>query len=120
MSWGPEVRRGDVVLVNLDLVVGREIGRRRPAMVVQNDVGNEHSPTVIVATVTSWTKRKERFPVCVTVPTGAGGLDRRSIVNAAQVRTVDRVRLVGPPLGRLPTAVMREVDEALRVSLALS
>lgn len=111
--------RGDVVLVNLDPVVGHENGQTRPAVIIQNDVGNEFSPTIIVASVTGFSARKARFPICAVVDVGQGGLDRRSIINAAQIRTIDRRRVVRPPLGRLPRDVMGRVDDALRISLEL-
>jgi len=115
----PELRRGDVVRVNLDPVVGHEVGKTRPAVVVQNDVGNRFSPTVIVAAITDYSEKKARFPVCVPVEKGEAGLERRSLVNAAQIRTVDRRRIAGPSLGRLSPDSMKRVDQALRVSLEL-
>jgi mRNA interferase MazF len=108
-----------VVLVSLDPVVGREVGKTRPAVVVQNDVGNRFSPTVIVVAITSYSAKKASYPICAAIEEGEGGLRRRSIANASQVRTVDRARLVGPPLGRLAAATMRRIDDALRDSLGL-
>lgn len=81
------IRRGDVIRVKLDPVVAHEIGKARPAVVVQNDVGNEHSPTLIVVALTGYDARKARFPICATLDAGDGGLDRRSIANASQIRT---------------------------------
>lgn len=112
-------RRGDVVMVNLDPVVGREIGSSRPAVVVQNDVGNRFSPTLIVAAITGFSKAKAKFPFCVAVRAGEGGLSKDSIVNAALIRTIDKRRIAGTPLGRLQALTFDSVDEALRVSLAL-
>ncbi|MBM4356009.1 MAG: type II toxin-antitoxin system PemK/MazF family toxin [Deltaproteobacteria bacterium] len=114
-----ELRRGDVVLVNLDPVVGNEIGKTRPALVVQNDVGNRYSPTVIVVAITEFGADKARFPICVPLEAGDGGLAKRSMANASQVRTVDRRRIVGAPLGRLAVPAMAKVDAALRISLEL-
>jgi len=113
------IRRGDVVLVNLDPTVGSEIGKTRPAVVVQNDVGNRFSATVIVVAITSYSLRKATFPVCVEIASGEAGLSRRSIANASQIRTVDRARLADAPLGRLMVPTMKALDEALRLSLAL-
>ena len=114
-----EIRRGDVVLVNLDPVVGSEIGRTRPAVVVQNDVGNRYSPTIVVTAITSYSERKARFPICVVLDIGEGGLDKRSIVSASQLRTIDRRRIVGARLGTLSAGAMEKVDRSLIVSLAL-
>ena len=113
------LRRGEVVVVNLDPVLGHEIGRTRPAVVIQNDVGNRYSPTAIVAALTSHSDRKAMFPFCVAVDKGEGGLSQTSIVNTAQIRTVDKRRIVGQPLGRLSASTMLAVDTALRMSLGL-
>lgn len=120
MSARLKVRRGDVVLVNLDPVIGHEIGNQRPAVVVQNDVGNRFSPTVIVAAVTNYSEKKAAFPICVPVKPGEGGLKKRSIVNTSQIRTIDRRRIAGTRLGRLGPDTMLMLDEALGVSLGLS
>lgn len=112
-----EIRRGDLLSVNLDPVVGREIGKTRPAVVVQNDVGNRLSPTLIVVPVTAWTAKKAGLPFCSEIPEGAG-LEKRSLANAAQVRTVDRRRVV-EVLGQLTAPCIEELNRALKVSLAL-
>jgi mRNA interferase MazF len=114
-----QLLRGDVVLVNLEPVIGHEIGRTRPAIVVQNDVGNRFSPTVIVVAITRYTPQKAKFPICAVLESGEGGLEKKSIANASQVRTVDKRRIVGGPLGRASAEAMEAVDRALRTSLAL-
>jgi mRNA interferase MazF len=119
MSGEAEVRRGDVFLVNLDPVVGSEIGKTRPAVVVQNDIGNRHSSTVIVIAITSYSPRKATFPICIQVEQGNGGLKQRSIANTSQMRTVDKARLVTPALGRLAPETMQAIDASMRISLAL-
>lgn len=113
----PSIRRGDLLLVNLDPVLGREIGKTRPAVVVQNDIGNRHSPTLIVVPVTGWSQMKAEFPFCVEIPPEAG-LPKRSLANAAQIRTVDR-RWVVEVLGHLPGASIEALDRALEISLGL-
>lgn len=113
------VHRGDVFLVNLDPVVGHEIGRSRPAVVVQNDVGNRFSPTTIVVAITDYTARKSKYPICVTLKAGEGGLNKKSIANASQVRTIDLERLGKHRLGHVSDDVMRHLDEALMTSLGL-
>ena len=112
------IRRGDLLLVSLEPVVGREIGKTRPAVVVQNDIGNRRSPTLIVVPVTAWSKKKAGFPFCAEVPVEAG-LEKRSLANAAQIRTVDRRRIV-EVLGQLPGPSVADLDKALRISLALN
>jgi mRNA interferase MazF len=109
------VKRGDVHYVDLEPVVGSEQGGRRPAVVIQNDVGNEYSPTTIIAIITS--RRIQPFPFIVALPDGT--LPRPSVINCAQVRTVDRARLTSKPIASLDHSTMRRVDEALRISLGL-
>lgn len=119
MNDSTAFRRGDVVMVNLDPVVGREIGFSSPAVVIQNDVGNRFSPTLIVAAITGFSKAKAKFPFCVVLRAGEGGLSKDSVVNAAQIRTIDKRRIAPPRLGCLDRPTMAAVDEALRVSLAV-
>jgi mRNA interferase MazF len=113
------IRRGEVFLVNLDPVVGHEIGRSRPAVVVQNDVGNRFSPTTIVVAITEYSAKKATYPICVTLKAGEGGLEKKSIANTAQLRTIDRKRLAKRPLGRVSDVTLGEIDEALITSLGL-
>ncbi|MBI4872172.1 MAG: type II toxin-antitoxin system PemK/MazF family toxin [Candidatus Riflebacteria bacterium] len=117
MTWSGEVRRGDVFLVSLDPVVGSEQGGTRPVLVIQNDVGNQHSPVTIVAAITTKPFSKV-YPTNVFLPTTSSGLRHDSTVVLNQLRSIDRRRL-GRRLARLPAAVMAEVDRALRISLAL-
>ncbi len=119
MSEWRELLRGQVVQVNLDPVVGSEIGKTRPAVVVQNDVGNRFSPTIIVVAITRFSKAKSRFPFCVPIAPGEGGLTAASIANTAQIRTVDRRRIADQLLGQLPPEVMQQIDAALVLSLGL-
>jgi mRNA interferase MazF len=112
----PSVRRGDVFTVNLEPVRGSEQGKKRPAVVVQNDIGNRYSPTTIVAPIT--TGDIARFDVNVAVKTPEGGLTQDSLVLLNQVRVVDKSRL-GRYWGRLSPQTMALVDEALRISLGL-
>jgi mRNA interferase MazF len=111
-----EVKRGDVFLVNFDPARGSEQAGFRPAVVVQNDVGNRYSPTTIVIAVT--TAVHGDYPFLVRLKAGEGGLERDSAANAAQVLTVDKSRLVRK-LGSLPPEKMRQLNWALAVSLGL-
>ncbi|HHK67049.1 PemK family transcriptional regulator [Candidatus Acetothermia bacterium] len=110
------VTRGDIYLADLSPVRGHEQGGLRPVLVIQNDVGNEHSSTTIVAAITSRTKR--RMPVHVTVSAEESGLPRDSIILLEQIRTIDKERLV-KKLGRLAKERMEEVNRALQRSLDL-
>ncbi|MEW6425242.1 MAG: type II toxin-antitoxin system PemK/MazF family toxin [Bacillota bacterium] len=111
-----EVRRGDVFLVDFNPARGSEQAGYRPAVIVQNDVGNRYSPTVIIAAVT--TAGGKTYPFLVRLKAGEGGLERESTVNAAQILTIDKSRLV-KKLGSLSAEKISEVNRALKVSLDL-
>jgi len=110
-------RRGEVYDVNLEPVVGAETGKRRPALVVSNDVNNEFSSTVTVLPMTSQPAKK-LYPFEVHVPAGVAGLTADSRIKANQIRTVDRRRLAGLR-GSLPAEYMLQVEKALKVHLEL-
>jgi len=111
------VRRGEIYWVDFDPTVGSEPRKVRPALVVQNDIGNQFSSTTIVAVITSGIPKRE-FPFIAFLPDGL--LEKPSVVNCAQVRVVSLRRLVGQRLAECDAKTMRAVDEALRVSLGLS
>lgn len=113
---GKIISRGDIVLVNLEPVVGSEQGKTRPALVVQNDIANETSPTTIIAPITSKIYSKE-FPTNVEVDTKFG-LSVKSTILLNQIRTVDKLRII-KLLGHLDSIKMRKVDSAIKVSLGL-
>src|SRR5258708_32280618 len=102
------VRRGEIYLVSFDPTVGYEIRKTRPALIIQNDVGNQYSPLTIVAAITSKVSA-EVFPVEVILdPASSSGLSIRSAIRLDQIRTVDRQRLVRR-LGIVDGAMMRRV-----------
>jgi mRNA interferase MazF len=112
------LQRGEIYLCSFDPTVGHEIKKTRPALVVQNDVGNRYSPLTIVAAITS-TVSPVSYPVEVVIdPTASNGLDVRSSIRLDQIRTVDRQRLV-KRLGVVDSSTMAKVDEALKISLGL-
>lgn len=109
------MKRGEIYRASLDPVVGSEQGGIRPVLIVQNDMGNRHSPTVIVAAITSRMK-KPGLPTHVPLSAAECGLKQDSVVLMEQVRTLEKTRLT-KYLGAVPPATMRRVDEALRLSL---
>jgi mRNA interferase MazF len=111
-----QCRRGDVFMVDFEPVRGHEQGKVRPALVIQNDIGNQYSPTTIVAAITSG--ERARYDVNVEVKAPEGGLSRDSLVLLNQVRTVDKSRL-GRYWGHLSEETMARVDKALGISLGL-
>ena len=113
-----QAKRGEVYYAALDPVVGSETGKTRPVLIVQNDVGNQYSPTTIVAGITEYSEKKATYPICVVIGTDSG-LKKNSIVNLSQIRTLDKSRLIGAKLATLPDELMEKVDMALKNSLAL-
>lgn len=113
-------RRGSIIRISLDPTVGTEIQKTRACVVVSNDRANEFSPQLTVVPITSYHPRKAAIPVCVEVLSGEGGLTKRSIINCSQIRTVDKARVRGVPLGILSSATMDKVSSALKIHLALS
>ena len=113
-----DLRRGEIYLCSFEPTVGHEIKKTRPALVVQNDVGNRYSLLTIVAAITS-TVSPVPYPVEVVIdPTAANGLAVRSSIRLDQIRTVDRQRLVRR-LGVVDSSTITQVDEALKISLGL-
>nr|WP_122012309.1 type II toxin-antitoxin system PemK/MazF family toxin [Maliibacterium massiliense] len=109
------IRRGDMFFADLSPVVGSEQGGLRPVVVVQNDMGNKYSPTVIVATITS-RMEKANLPTHVALASKDSGLPKPSVVLTEQIRTLDKRRL-RRKTGTLPRDVMNRIDRALSISL---
>ena len=111
------VRRGDIYYADLSPVVGSEQGGIRPVLIVQNDVGNRFSPTVIAAAITSQ-RDKTKLPTHIQLQADDSGLVRDSIVLLEQIRTIDKRRLK-ERMGRLDSQSMNQVDQALSISFGL-
>lgn len=110
-------KRGEVYLVNFDPTIGAEIKKTRPALIVQNDIANRHSPITIVAAISSKFD-DELYPTEVLITAPEGGLSVDSVALLNQVRSIDRTRLV-KRLGTLKPTTLTQVDHALTVSLGL-
>ncbi len=111
------VKRGDIYYADLSPVVGSEQGGVRPVLIIQNDVGNRYSPTVIAAAITSQ-HDKAKLPTHISVSADDCGLSKDSIVLLEQVRTIDKQRLK-EKMGSLGGGAMDRVDKALSVSFGL-
>lgn len=111
------VKRGDIYYADLSPVVGSEQGGTRPVLIVQNDTGNRHSPTVIAAAITSQTG-KARLPTHINIPGGSVGLSKDSVILLEQIRTIDKRRLK-EHMGHLDDKQMSMVDTAIAVSFGL-
>ncbi len=111
------VKRGEIYYADLSPVIGSEQGGMRPVLIVQNDVGNKYSPTVIAAAITSQ-KYKTQLPTHISVNANNCGLQKDSVVLLEQVRTLDKKRLK-ERMGNLPQTEMNKIDHALSVSFGL-
>ncbi|OGG53776.1 PemK family transcriptional regulator [Candidatus Kaiserbacteria bacterium RIFCSPHIGHO2_01_FULL_55_79] len=110
-------RRGDVWIVNFDPTIGSEIKKTRPAVVLQNDIGNHFSAVTIVAAISSHTD-DELYPTEVLIRVPEGGLEKSSVVLLNQIRTIDTSRLI-KKIGVLKSGTIESVDRALEISLGL-
>lgn len=111
------VKRGDIYYADLSPVIGSEQGGLRPVLIVQNDVGNKYSPTVIAAAITSQIG-KTRLPTHIDVTADRFGLSKDSVILLEQIRTIDKQRLK-EKMGHLDDNVMKRVNDAIGVSFGL-
>jgi Growth inhibitor len=111
------VKRGDIFYADLSPVVGSEQGGIRPVIIIQNDIGNKYSPTVIVAAITSQIN-KAKLPTHVEISSEDYGLNKDSVVLLEQIRTLDKRRLK-EKIGHMTDIDMRKVDDALLISVGL-
>ena len=112
------VKRGDIYYADLSPVIGSEQGGVRPVLIVQNDIGNRYSPTVIAAAITSQ-HEKSKLPTHIDISAECCGLSKDSIVLLEQVRTIDKQRLK-ERMGAIDSSAMNRVDKALSVSFGLA
>lgn len=111
------IRRGDIYYAELNPVVGSEQGGIRPVLIIQNDIGNQYSPTTIVAAITSQIS-KAKLPTHVELTSKKTGLDKDSVILGEQIRTIDKCRLK-EKLTYLDEETMARVNQALEISLGL-
>ncbi|MCJ7450777.1 MAG: type II toxin-antitoxin system PemK/MazF family toxin [Candidatus Nanohaloarchaeota archaeon QJJ-9] len=112
-----DIKRGDIVVVDLNPTKGSEQGKIRPSVVLQNDVGNRHSPTTIVAPLTS--SYDKVYPVNVEVKAEDTGLEKDSVILLNQIVTVDKEERIRNKIGTIPSEKEEEMDRALKISLGL-
>ncbi|MCI1859359.1 MAG: type II toxin-antitoxin system PemK/MazF family toxin [Sporolactobacillus sp.] len=111
------VKRGDVYFADLSPVVGSEQGGVRPVLIIQNDIGNRFSPTVIVAAITAQIQ-KAKLPTHVEIDAKRYGFDRDSVILLEQIRTIDKQRLTDK-ITHLDEEMMNHVNKAIQISLSL-
>ncbi|MDS1029210.1 type II toxin-antitoxin system PemK/MazF family toxin [Bacillota bacterium LX-D] len=112
------VRRGDIFFAQLNPVIGSEQGGVRPVLIIQNDIGNQYSPTTIVVAITSQIF-KSKLPTHVEISAEKSGLEKDSVILTEQVRTIDKSRLK-QKVTFLDDEIMEKVNKALEVSLGLT
>jgi len=112
------IKRGDIFYADLSPVVGSEQGGIRPVLIVQNDIGNKYSPTVIAAAITSQIN-KAKLPTHIEINANDYGLAKDSVILLEQIRTIDKKRL-REKIGRLDDETMEKVNEALSISFGLT
>lgn len=112
-----KIRRGDIILVNLEPTKGSEEGLTRPGVVIQNDIGNKYSPTTIIAPITSSYDRI--YPMNVEIKASQSKLEKDSIILLNQIRTISIKDRIIKKLDKISKEKMSEVDEAIRISLGL-
>ena len=112
------IKRGDIYYADLSPVIGSEQGGIRPVLIVQNDIGNKYSPTVIAAAITSQ-KDKTKLPTHIEINAENCGLAKNSIVLLEQIRTIDKKRLK-EKIGCLDEGLMEKVNEALGISFGIT
>ncbi len=111
------IKRGDIYYADLSPVVGSEQGGVRPVLIIQNDIGNKYSPTVIATAITSQIN-KAKMPTHIELDANEYGLSKDSVVLAEQIRTIDKKRLK-EKIGHLDDQLMTKVNEALEISFGL-
>ena len=111
------IKRGDIYYADLSPVVGSEQGGVRPVLIIQNDIGNKYSPTVIATAITSQIN-KAKMPTHIELDANEYGLSKDSVVLAEQIRTIDKKRLK-EKIGHLDDELMNKVNEALEISFGL-
>lgn len=112
-----DLKRGDVYYADLNPVVGSEQGGVRPVLVIQNDIGNKYSPTIIVAAITSKIN-KAQLPTHVEIAADDSSLDRDSVILLEQIRTIDKKRLKSE-VAKLNGNILERVNNAIEISLGL-
>ncbi|MCL5290121.1 MAG: type II toxin-antitoxin system PemK/MazF family toxin [Eubacteriales bacterium] len=111
------IRRGDIFYADLSPVVGSEQGGTRPVLIIQNDIGNQYSPTTIVAAITSQID-KTMLPTHVEMSASPGGLEKNSVILLEQIRTIDKSRIM-EKITSLDPEMMNRVNQAVEISLGL-
>ncbi len=112
-------KKGDIILVDLEPVRGSEQGKVRPCIMVQNDIANKFSPVTNIIPVTDAKNVRKWYPCLVNLKKEESGLDKVSVAQCNQIRTIDAKRRIIKQIGHISEQKMREIDQALKIQLAL-
>ncbi|MBN1223807.1 MAG: type II toxin-antitoxin system PemK/MazF family toxin [Candidatus Aminicenantes bacterium] len=112
-------KRGDIVLVDLEPVMGSEQGKIRPCIIVQNDIANKFSPVTNIIPVTDAKNVRKWYPCLVNLEKRESGLEKDSVAQCNQIRTIDAERRIIKQIGNISGQRMKEIDQALKIQLAL-
>jgi len=115
-----DISRGDIIYVDLEPRIGSETGKRRPCLVIQNNVINKHAPTTVIVVITSKRRleHKKKYPTHVWIDKGVGNLKTDSIIQCEQIRTIDKRRIINK-IGHLDDDFMQKVEEAVKIVLSI-
>ena len=115
-----DISRGDIIYVDLEPRIGSETGKRRPCLVIQNNVINKHAPTTVIVVITSKRRleHKKKYPTHVWIDKGVGNLKTDSIIQCEQIRTIDERRIINK-IGHLDDDFMQKVEEAVKIVLSI-
>jgi len=114
-----QLLRKDIYLINPDKIIGKEIGKARPSVIIQNNIGNKFSPVTNIAPVSGLKEITKPPPIMVFIEKGECGLKEDSYVDCGQVRTVDKIERLITKLGTLDKLKMMEIDKALKISISI-
>jgi mRNA interferase MazF len=109
--------KGDIVYVNLNPVQGSETGKTRPCIIIQNNVLNKNTPTIIVAVITGRDRLKKKYPSHVWINKGDAGLTKDSTIQCEQIRTIDKSRIV-KKIGSVNHYCLQKIEEAIKITLS--
>ncbi|HEC93176.1 MAG TPA: type II toxin-antitoxin system PemK/MazF family toxin [Candidatus Atribacteria bacterium] len=115
-----DISRGDIIYVDLEPRIGSETGKRRPCLVIQNNVINKHAPTTVIVVITSKRRleHKKKYPTHVWIDKGVGNLKTDSIIQCEQIRTIDK-RRIKSKISHLDDDFMQKVEEAVKIVLSI-
>jgi mRNA interferase MazF len=118
-SLNEDILRGDVYLVNLDVIAGEEIKKSLPAVVIQNNIGNKYSPVTLISPISNAKEISNPLPIMVFLKEGEAGITEDGYIDIGQIRTIDKNERLIKKLGSLRKEKIEEINKAIQISLAI-